>query len=137
MIAHHCRIAPGPSSGYPAVMKLEPPDSLPYTGDPRADALLASEPLALLIGFVLDQQVSVQKAFGGPLELRERIGHWMLWPSWPWTPVTSTRPSGHARPCTAFPATWPSAPRRSVLPSLGLAAATPEGGSFDPKFPKR
>ena len=48
--------------------------SLPFTGDPEADALLVEEPIALLIGFVLDQQVTVQKAFGGPLELRRRIG---------------------------------------------------------------
>jgi len=51
-----------------------PPASLPFTGDPEADALLAAEPLALLIGFALDQQVTVQKAFAGPLELRRRIG---------------------------------------------------------------
>ena len=50
------------------------PSSLPFTGDPDADALLASDPLALLIGFVLDQQVTVQKAFSGPYELRRRIG---------------------------------------------------------------
>ena len=50
------------------------PDRLHFTGDPEADELLAREPLALLVGFVLDQQVSVQKAFGGPLELRRRIG---------------------------------------------------------------
>jgi len=50
------------------------PASLPYTGDPDADALLAREPMALLLGFVLDQQVSVQKAFSGPLELQRRIG---------------------------------------------------------------
>jgi uncharacterized HhH-GPD family protein len=48
--------------------------SLPYTGDPEADRLLASEPLALLIGFVLDQQVPLQRAFSAPLELRRRIG---------------------------------------------------------------
>jgi uncharacterized HhH-GPD family protein len=47
---------------------------LPFTGDPEADELLVREPIALLIGFVLDQQVSVQKAFGGPLELRRRVG---------------------------------------------------------------
>jgi uncharacterized HhH-GPD family protein len=47
---------------------------LPFTGDPEADALLVDEPLALLIGFVLDQQVQLQKAFGGPLELKRRIG---------------------------------------------------------------
>jgi uncharacterized HhH-GPD family protein len=51
-----------------------PPDSLPFTGDAAADELLARDPMALLIGFALDQQVSVQKAFGGPLELRRRIG---------------------------------------------------------------
>ena len=55
-------------------MDATAPDALPYTGDPEADALLAAEPLALLIGFVLDQQVSVQKAFSGPLELQRRIG---------------------------------------------------------------
>lgn len=46
----------------------------PFTGNPEADELIASDPLALLIGFVLDQQVTVQKAFSGPAELRRRIG---------------------------------------------------------------
>jgi uncharacterized HhH-GPD family protein len=50
-------------------------DHLAFTGDDEADRLLASDPLALLIGFELDQQVTVQKAFGGPLELRRRLGH--------------------------------------------------------------
>lgn len=50
------------------------PDELPFSGDAEADALLAADPMALLIGFTLDQQVSVQKAFSGPLELRRRIG---------------------------------------------------------------
>src|SRR5687767_2995110 len=50
-------------------------DRLPFTGDEEADRLLVAEPLALLIGFALDQQVTVQKAFSGPLELRRRIGH--------------------------------------------------------------
>lgn len=48
--------------------------SLPYTGDPDANALLAADPLALLIGFELDQQVTLQKAFSGPYELRRRVG---------------------------------------------------------------
>jgi uncharacterized HhH-GPD family protein len=51
------------------------PERLAFTGDPEADRLLATNPLALLIGFTLDQQVTVQKAFSGPLELRRRIGH--------------------------------------------------------------
>jgi uncharacterized HhH-GPD family protein len=51
------------------------PTSLPFTGDPDADRLLAEEPLALLIGFALDQQVTVQKAFSGPSELKRRLGH--------------------------------------------------------------
>jgi len=50
------------------------PARLHFTGDDEADALLAEDPLALLIGFVLDQQVTVQKAFAGPLELRRRLG---------------------------------------------------------------
>jgi uncharacterized HhH-GPD family protein len=55
-------------------MNATTPAALHYTGDPEADALLATDPMALLIGFVLDQQVSVQKAFSGPLELRRRVG---------------------------------------------------------------
>ncbi|HET7027075.1 MAG TPA: HhH-GPD-type base excision DNA repair protein [Candidatus Limnocylindrales bacterium] len=49
-------------------------DRLYFSGDPESDRLIASDPLALLIGFVLDQQVTLQKAFSGPLELRRRIG---------------------------------------------------------------
>ena len=55
-------------------MPTTPPGRLAFTGDAAADTLLAAQPMALLIGFVLDQQVSVQKAFGGPLELQRRIG---------------------------------------------------------------
>jgi uncharacterized HhH-GPD family protein len=51
------------------------PKSLPWTGDLEADALIAADGNALLIGFVLDQQVTVQKAFAGPLAIRERLGH--------------------------------------------------------------
>jgi uncharacterized HhH-GPD family protein len=51
-----------------------PPDHLPFTGNQDADRLLAEDPLALRIGCALDQQVTVQKAFSGPLELRNRIG---------------------------------------------------------------
>jgi uncharacterized HhH-GPD family protein len=50
------------------------PERLHFTGDDEADRLLVAEPLALLIGFVLDQQVPVQKAFVGPLEIRRRLG---------------------------------------------------------------
>ena len=49
-------------------------DRLPFTGDADADRLLVSSPLALLIGFALDQQVTVQKAFSGPAELQRRTG---------------------------------------------------------------
>jgi uncharacterized HhH-GPD family protein len=50
------------------------PDRLWFTGNEEADRLLVEEPLALLIGFELDQQVPLQKAFSGPLELKRRIG---------------------------------------------------------------
>jgi uncharacterized HhH-GPD family protein len=50
------------------------PDRLYFTDSDEANELIASDPMALLIGFALDQQVSVQKAFSGPLALRERVG---------------------------------------------------------------
>jgi len=50
------------------------PDRLYFTDSDEANALNASDPMALLIGFALDQQVPVQKAFMGPLVLRERLG---------------------------------------------------------------
>jgi uncharacterized HhH-GPD family protein len=50
------------------------PDRLHFTTDDAANALVARDPFALLIGFVLDQQVTVQKAFAGPLALQERLG---------------------------------------------------------------
>jgi uncharacterized HhH-GPD family protein len=51
------------------------PARIPWTGDDEADRLLAADANALLIGFVLDQQVPVQKAFSGPRVLRDRLGH--------------------------------------------------------------
>ena len=46
-----------------------------WTQDPAANELLETDPLALLIGVVLDQQVKMEKAFGGPYELKRRLGH--------------------------------------------------------------
>ena len=48
--------------------------ALHFTGDDEANALLAQEPMALLIGFALDQQVPVQTAFSGPLKIKQRVG---------------------------------------------------------------
>lgn len=50
------------------------PDRLHFTDSDAANELLARDPMALLIGFALDQQVSTQKAFSGPLALKERVG---------------------------------------------------------------
>ena len=50
------------------------PKALYFTDDPAACALLGSDPFAMLIGFAIDQQVSVQKAFAGPQVLKERVG---------------------------------------------------------------
>lgn len=47
---------------------------LPVTGDPDADALLVSDPFALLVGMLLDQQVPMEWAFKGPYTLKERMG---------------------------------------------------------------
>src|SRR3989475_12034209 len=46
-----------------------------WTQDPAANELVETDPLALLIGMVLDQQVKMEKAFGGPYELKRRLGH--------------------------------------------------------------
>jgi uncharacterized HhH-GPD family protein len=46
-----------------------------WTDNPAANQLLESDPLALLIGLVLDQQVKMEKAFAGPFELKQRLGH--------------------------------------------------------------
>jgi uncharacterized HhH-GPD family protein len=50
------------------------PERLYFTESDEANAMIASDPLALLVGFVLDQQVTVQQAFLGPFLLRERLG---------------------------------------------------------------
>jgi uncharacterized HhH-GPD family protein len=50
------------------------PERLHFTDSDDANELIARDPLALLIGFALDQQVTVQKAFSGPLVIQERLG---------------------------------------------------------------
>ncbi|MDP3984485.1 MAG: HhH-GPD-type base excision DNA repair protein [Acidimicrobiia bacterium] len=50
------------------------PESLPWTGEPEADRLLASNDLALIIGMLLDQQFPMERAFYGPYLLRQRLG---------------------------------------------------------------
>jgi uncharacterized HhH-GPD family protein len=50
------------------------PEALYFTEDEAANQLLAHDPFALLVGFALDQQVTVQQAFLGPLRLKERLG---------------------------------------------------------------
>ena len=50
------------------------PDALHFTNDAEANELLAADPFALLVGFVLDQQVTVPTAFSGPLKLKQRLG---------------------------------------------------------------
>ena len=50
------------------------PDRLYFTDSDEANALIASDPMALLVGFELDQRVTVMKAFQGPLALKERLG---------------------------------------------------------------
>jgi uncharacterized HhH-GPD family protein len=50
------------------------PEALWFTDDEEACRLLAQDPFALLVGFALDQQVTVQQAFLGPLRLKQRLG---------------------------------------------------------------
>jgi uncharacterized HhH-GPD family protein len=55
-------------------MAVAAPDRLYYTDSDEANELLANDPLALLIGFALDQQVTVPSAFSGPLKIKQRLG---------------------------------------------------------------
>jgi len=50
------------------------PDRLHFTDSDEANELIAKDPMALLVGFALDQQVTVEKAFSGPLAIKQRIG---------------------------------------------------------------
>ena len=65
-------LAGGSVYARPVAAKKKPP--LPVTGDPDADQLLVDDPLALLIGMLLDQQVPMEWAFASPLKLKERLG---------------------------------------------------------------
>ena len=50
------------------------PNRLYFTNSDESNELIAKDPMALLIGFALDQQVTVEKAFSGPLAIKERVG---------------------------------------------------------------
>ena len=50
------------------------PEALYFTEDDDANRLLADDPFALLVGFALDQQITVQQAFQGPLRIKQRLG---------------------------------------------------------------
>ena len=58
----------------PEIPGTNRPDALHFTADPEANRLLAQEPLAALLGMLLDQQVTMEWAFGAPLLLKRRLG---------------------------------------------------------------
>ena len=88
------------------------PEELYFTPDQEANRLIATDPNALLIGFALDQQVTVQKAFSGPLELKRRLGT-SIPPRIAATPPERAveASSAPARRSTVSRARWPSACR--------------------------
>ena len=65
-------------------MKPARAGTLAVTGDEAADGLVNTDPLALLLGMLLDQQIPMEWAFMGPHRLAERLGA-------AWTPTTSRR----------------------------------------------
>ncbi|MGH2799647.1 MAG: HhH-GPD-type base excision DNA repair protein, partial [Thermoleophilaceae bacterium] len=71
-----------------------------FTDSDEANALLASDPMALLVGFALDQRITVRKAFEGPLALKERLGgiHADTLASADLEPVFMARPPIHRYP---------------------------------------
>ncbi|MFC9833118.1 HhH-GPD-type base excision DNA repair protein [Rhodococcus sp. NPDC127530] len=72
--------------------------TLNLVGDPDADALLASDPLALLIGMLLDQQVPMETAFAGPKKLDDRLGGLEV------HRIAEMDPEGFAAVCSQTPA---------------------------------
>lgn len=77
--------------------------ALHLTGDTEADQLLAQNPLALLLGSLLDQQVAMEMAFVGPKKLAERLGHLDVWriaeiPVEDFTAVCAQKPAVHRFP---------------------------------------
>ena len=96
----------------------------------EANELLAADPLALLIGFALDQQVTVPTAFAGPLKIKQRLGTLEVAAA---TRPTWRRHSARSRRCTASPARWRPAcrPRAHVETST---AATRRGSGARPRL---
>jgi uncharacterized HhH-GPD family protein len=76
------------------------PERLHFTDSDEANALIASDPMALLLGFALDQQVTVQKAFAGPLAIKQRLGSLdaAVLAEADLDPVFRTRPAVHRYP---------------------------------------
>ncbi len=78
--------------------------NLHITGDTAADELLTDNPLALLVGMLLDQQVPMETAFAGPLKIEQRTGkRRMPRPSRRTTPTSSSRRSSRRPRCTGSP----------------------------------
>ena len=97
------------------------------TGDPDADALLNTDPLALLIGMLLDQQVPMEWAFGAPLKLKERLGGTLDAGDDRGDAARGARGAcSRDRPrCTASRARWPSAPSSCASTSSSTTAVGP------------
>ena len=117
------------------------PERLHFTGDDAADTLLAKNPLALLIGFALDQQVTVPTAFSGPRKLEQRLGGLDAAAIAGMDPASWSRHSARSRRCTASPATWRGACRSSAATIVseygGDAARVWTDAADDPDLRRR
>src|SRR5258706_13468334 len=102
------------------------PDRLYFTDDDEACRLLASDPFALLVGFALDQQVTVPAAFAGPLKIKQRLG--TLDP----TELAATDPAALDAAFRAKPA-GPRFPGAMATPVPDLAAVVAEGYGGRPR----
>ena len=103
--------------------RIEPmPERLYFTNSDEANELIAKDPMALLIGFALDQQVTVPKAFIGPLVIKERVG--TLDPR-KLAKIDLDPSSARNRRSTASQGKWPNGSTHSPSPSATTTAATP------------
>ena len=107
-------------------MAVAAPDRLHYTDSDEANELIATDPLALLIGFALDQQV-VLHADGLPRPAEDQAAARDARDREPRPGESWKRPSARPRPCTGSPARWRRASRISARSSTRSTAATRRG----------
>ena len=100
--------------------------TLHLAGESDVDSLLAADPLALLVGMLLDQQVPIETAFAGPRKLALRLGGFEVHRWRTWTRRSSRGSAPRPQPFTATPDRWRTGSRRAAGSSPTPTTAGPQ-----------